>query len=285
MAGATAVARHPTMPSKTCFFICGAGRSGSTYLHHLLKVHPRIALTDEARVLDAACLAFEAVTLPYGEHSPTRGFQGVIDPDCIETFGEVFVDHVMPMLEEFYERVFGPEHTHFGDKLPDPFCVVSAKRFHPAIHCIMMVRDPRDVVCSYKTLTELPIEEILGPQWRKLAPRWEEMAESTVEQFAQVWQATYDHLVGNIADLHTVRYPDLLADPVGTAEGVLAALDLPMDASVEAAAHDNVSFSQHGTSRSPEASVARWQKELTPEEVSAVLEHCGPLMDRLGIPR
>ena len=38
---------------KQPFFILGSGRSGSTFLYHLLSAHPQVALTNEANLADA----------------------------------------------------------------------------------------------------------------------------------------------------------------------------------------------------------------------------------------
>jgi hypothetical protein len=44
----------------TPFFITGTGRSGSTFLYLLLRAHPKIAITNEARIIDALWLAYQA---------------------------------------------------------------------------------------------------------------------------------------------------------------------------------------------------------------------------------
>jgi hypothetical protein len=259
---------------RTCFFVTGAGRSGSTYLYYLLKAHPRVAITNEARVLDALGLALEAVTLPYGHKSPTSGLVGQIRPEAIPAFRSVFLDHSRRMVEEFYERSFKHDFTHYGDKLADPLAVGHAANLHPDIRVVMLVRDPRDVVCSYRSLQAAS---------QDLGPRQDEMNSMTVRGFAQVWRDTYDFLLALVPRFLLVPYVDLVGSPEPTVRRILEHLGLDFVEGVEKAIRGNDTIGGHGTSATPAGSIGRWRRDLTEAEAREVVEICAPLMSRLGL--
>jgi hypothetical protein len=257
------------------FYIVGAGRSGSTYLYYLLKAHPRIAITNEARVSDSLGLAAEVITLPYGKVSQTRGFMGVIHPDAIDTFKTIFCEHAIRMFEEYYERTFDYDFTHYGDKLADPFTVAWHAGLVPEVRIIMMVRDPRDVVCSYLSLKRMPHD---------LGPRFEEMKGSSVSDLDRVWRDTYVPFEALRSRVHRVDYVELVENPRRTVAAVLDYLGLPLDPAVELAIKRNDTIGGHGTSTSARASIDRWHRELSPGDATVVIRVCGDMMSRIGLP-
>src|SRR5262245_24077643 len=108
--------QHVSKFTRTPFFISGAPRSGSTLLYYILKAHPQIAITNEARVVDAISMAFEALTLPYGVKSAGSGMMGLVHADAAPVMSRLFFRHAPRMYEEFYEERFGEAFTHYGDK-------------------------------------------------------------------------------------------------------------------------------------------------------------------------
>ena len=259
------------MRNKQPFFIVGTGRSGSTYLYHILKKHSKIALTNEAKLLDALFFCYEYCTLPNGEVSERRGFCGVVHADAIPVFSNLFAKHAKQMLEEFYTASFNKPFTHWGDKLPDPYCAVAARRIFPQVHFIVLVRDPRDVLCSYRSFS-LGLSTPFNRWWVGLSYR---------EQ-CDAWRKIYDYILSNLDVYHVVAYEQLVYNPVKVVKGVFRFLGLDMCPAVEHAIQTNNSFAGHSISPSPQASIGRWKRELTPEEVRMVEDVCGPLMRRFG---
>jgi hypothetical protein len=82
-----------------------------------------------------------------------------------------------------------------------------------------------------------------------------------------------------------VRYEDLVRDPDATLPPLLTYLGL--DAAPEIvrrliAAADAPELRGHGTAGSPEASIGRWQHDLSPELRAAVAETFGDLLQQFG---
>jgi hypothetical protein len=266
--------RYKTPVPRTPFFIVGAPRSGSTFLYYILKAHPKVALTNEARVLDAISLAFEGLTLPFGVRSAGSGMMGLVAAESVPALGTIFRKHAREIFEEYYEYTFDHEFTHYGDKLPDPHSAGMAARADPAVRIVMLVRDPRDVVCSFRSLQKSDHD---------LGPRGDEMREQPVAHFAHLWSKTYEILLELAPTRHRVDYVDLIRQPRVEVARVLEFLGLPMTREVEHAIATNDTIGGHGTSKTAEESIDRWRRDLPKEDVKLVEEVCGPMMARLGL--
>jgi hypothetical protein len=257
----------------TPFFITGTGRSGSTYLYHLLRAHPRIAITNEARILDALWRSYQSVAIPYGQTTPD-GIRGVVNPETLPLLGDVFCAYVLAMMEEYYRRRFGDRFTHFGDKLPDYCAVGMAAAAAPEIRVIMMVRDPRDVVCSYRAVRDRDSAGL---------PREADLKSFSVLDLSRIWRDTYEFLLSTVPRIHWVPYEGLVRQPAEVVRGVLDHLGLNFDPAILAEIESNASFQSHGSSESAEASAGRWRRELSSDAEQQVVEVCGQVMSRLGL--
>ena len=138
----------------------------------------------------------------------------------------------------------------------------------------MLVRDPRDVVCSFRSLQKSD---------RYLGPRGDEMREEPVAHFAQLWRKIYEILLELVPTMHRVDYVDLIRQPRVEVARMLEFLGLPMTSEVEQAIATNDTIGGHGTSRTAEESIGRWRRDLPKEDAKLVEEVCGPMMARLGL--
>jgi hypothetical protein len=251
---------------KIPFFVLGMGRTGSTYLYHLLDKHPRVALTNEARAFDFIYFLYRAATLRHGESVETSDvfgvnrIQGIMEPPFNIQLRSVMLGHVPRILEEFYDGLFpGKEYTRFGDKLPSVNAALEYRLVDPRTLYLSLVRDPRDVAVSVRQV------------------RWP----LTLEQCCTMWCTIYDRL-RQVSDAHLVRYEDLVRDPQGVAAGVLRHLGLDPAERQAGDPKEAAVFAHHGTSATPEASIGRWQQELDAAEARLVTERCGELMRVYG---
>jgi hypothetical protein len=257
------------------FFILGSGRCGSTLLYDLLRDHPSIALTNEARILDSFGAVVEMAQAPEGQVSPTRGILGVLDDRERQAVVPALLRRLPDVMEGYYRAQFGDRFTHFGDKLPDVWCALWARRFFDDVRYVVLVRDPRDVVASYLALRRVDPHT--------LGPRAEEMVALPISAFATAWANTYEAIVTNLDPQSSVfmTYWELLQDPVAAATRVLRHLDLEPHDTLSDAAKLSSPFG-HGTSANAKRSVARWTQDLTEAEASEVVAICRPLMERFG---
>lgn len=261
--------------NKTCFFILGSGRMGSTFLYNVLKEHPKVALTNEARIVDAIHLAYQAVMTPYGEWSE-HGFQGLIRKDVQSGFVPIFLRHVKDAVAEYYAEAFGEDRTHWGDKLAGVAAAAEAGQIWPDTRYVVLVRDPRDVVCSYLHMQKIDDPQVLGP-------RWEEFMAMTPDGFAQQWADTYREILRLVPDHVLIRYEELMAHPQDAVASVLSHLGLHQDPAVDEAIRTGRSTQGHGTSATHQESVQRWKTDLTDDQAATIISICGPIAERLGL--
>lgn len=256
------------------FVILGAGRSGTTYLHSILRRHSKVAISNEAKLLDILSIANVFIQIPAYQWFEDN--QGSINPEYIPTFTPIFQKHTRAAFEEFY-RTLCPDKafTHWGDKTLTLKWPQSLIAMFPDMKVIVQVRDARDAVCSSRAWNERPeVRENIG------------VAEtSTLEDIARNWADTYAKLAPHLESCHVVRYEDLMQEPHKVTRGVLKFLELDVEkACIEELERKN-EFSAHGTTSHPVKSMGRWRRDLTPDELAAVEDICGEVMEQLGYER
>jgi protein-tyrosine sulfotransferase len=261
------------------FFILGSGRCGSTWVHMVLQQHPHIALTNEAGVLDFLNASTYLATLPrpqLGELPTSQAVtvRGIVHEDHVAAFGDLYVRHAKEMCEAFYRQLFaGKDFKWWGDKLPDPRAACNAMRIWPDVRYLLLVRDPRDVLCSWRAHGRKP----------RIAGMFPELQTMRAEELPRSWDSIYRGALDALGDAALlVRYRDLCRQPREKMAAMLAFLGLDWTDEVEQAFVGNDSFAEHGTAADPAASVGRWQRELDAADLDVVLTFCGETMQRLG---
>ena len=150
----------------------------------------------------------------------------------------------------------------------------------PQATLIHALRDGRDVVCSLLERGWLGPERGdaddagaaygVHPRFWVEAGREEEFGQATdARRCAWAWRRYVSAVRQSGVSVTEVRYERLVADPVATAETVARALGVPATAMTRAlgAAHD--------------ASVGRWRRDLTSEQVAEVEAEAGDLLAEL----
>ena len=258
---------------KQPFFVVGLGRTGSTYLYHLLGAHPRIALTNEGRVADFLLFCSRYGVVPQKEEQKfilhrEITLHGIVANDCSEVLARVFQRHALQMLEEFYEEQFADkEFTHWGDKLPWPSTAVELQTAYPHARYIILIRDPRAIAASllsYSTRQHLPAAALLQEQ--------------SPEQWGSYWNNSYRELAKYLKHHLVVRYEDMVADPLRETTRMLDFLSLDGAEELVELASTRETFKGHATSASPEESLRRWQKALTAEQIETIEKLCAEQM-------
>lgn len=254
------------------FFVVGMGRSGSSYLRKLLNRHPRVALTNESHIIDVLSGVLQVYQLPVGERDEYLGITGVINPDYEPVITRLFNKHIPLFLETFYKECFpGKQFTHWGEKLPSLTAVSHFVEFYPHTRFVMLVRDPRDVVCSYA-----------GFRTQRYGDDPSKASLFTPEFQTKRWVEVYSGLLDRLEDYHLVKYETLIADPETTVRGVLDHLGLePVPEVFEDIAMPDFHAAQRTASETT-GTIGRWRTELGTEDVAMVQSRCGELMKRFG---
>jgi hypothetical protein len=261
------------LDQRTLFFILGSGRMGSTFLYKMLQRHGDVALTNESRVIDALHLAYNAVSQPHGEKSHL-GFDGVINEEAREEFVPIFLNHSLQALLAFYEQRFGSEFTHFGEKLPSVAAAYEFGLVWPNTRFLVLVRDPRDVVSSFLALQNVPDPTVLGT-------RWEEFLSQTLDDFCRVWTATYDEILDLIPEFLLIQYEDLMLKPRKILQRTMSYLELPEQEIVYAGIDKSRDNQGHGTTKSFQDSLRRWERDLSQDDAERIIELCGETWNKL----
>ena len=254
------------------FFVVGMGRSGSSYLRHLLNRHPQVALTNESHILDVLSGLVDVYMVPVGDRDDRLEIMGVINPDYGPVILNLFRKHVGKFLDAFYKECFpDKDFTHWGDKLPSVTAVGQFLDFYPHTRFVMLVRDPRDVVCSF-----------MGFEKQRYGDETSRSELFTAEYQARRWTEVYSGLLERIGSHHLVKYEAFVDDPETTIRGIFDYLELPHTAAVfEDIEMADFHAGQRTASKS-KSTVGRWRTELSAEDLDVVQTHCGELMQTFG---
>ncbi|MEM7198926.1 MAG: sulfotransferase [Planctomycetota bacterium] len=263
-------------PNASLFLILGSGRCGSTWLYEVLREHPEIALSNEARVFDFLHFCVELVNVPETRigHFVTREdvhMRGIVGEHHQPAIAKVFTGRTKEAAEDFYRELFPKKkYRWFGDKLPDPRAALTAMNLWPDYRYLILVRDPRDVLCSWRAYAKRD----------NIKANYPELIDLTAPVLARSWSTLYAGLLERVANPLVMRYEDTVAEPRHHIEQVLAFLGLEWHKWVERALETGGPFRTHGTAPTPESSRGRWQRELSEADVAVIEEVCGELMQR-----
>lgn len=276
------------------FFIIGNPRSGTSLLRSLLNVHPQVCVAPECgfllwlrpawtdRTWDAdawsrfalevhACRKFETWGIPIA--ALERELMAAKPASFPEAAGVVYAT---------YARVRGKNNAIWGDKNNYYIGQVPEIRsMYPASKFIHIVRDVRDVACSYMELAH----KAQGVQYR---PELPQDAEAIAREWTRNNQAAMAALDGAVQVL--IRYEDLVAEPATAVNTLFRHLGLePLD-HMDANSHvgnldeplEFLHWKAKLTSPVDKASVGRFHKDLAAQDVRRIEAVAAALMDRFG---
>ena len=167
---------------------------------------------------------------------------------------------------------------------------------------VLIVRDPRDVACSFANHRNRSIDDTIA----MMADPDSSLADATDRMPLQLRQQLLGWSGFNRSWLdqteipvHLLRYEDLLADTAGTLAGLLSALGLAVDAGAIARAVELSRFdvlreheARFGFREAPKRMSAGrffrsgraggWREELTPAQSEQILADHGEMMRRCG---
>lgn len=281
--------------------IFGVPRSGTTLTRLMLDSHPDLAIPPETGFLTQCenWAADESMTPEtfvemlshFPPEAPGWGDFDVRREDLLEAVRALPAFHPIGGVRCFfqcYARRFGKKR--WGEKTPDNLHhLIEIHRAFPEVRFLHVVRDPRDVVLSWRATWFAPSKDLAV-----LAAEWERRITIARLQMAQVPHAL------------EIRYEDLVEQPEATLRRVCAFLELEFhplmlehhtrsperlkehrdrrrkDGTL-IASHEVRLQQQRLTMQPPEKTrVAAWRNVMTPEERLAVEGAVGPLLQELG---
>ncbi|MGA3000734.1 MAG: sulfotransferase [Acetobacteraceae bacterium] len=190
-----------------------------------------------------------------GGENALRGFYHSEVPTGYATLFRQFIVDFYATLANAQGKQSAPYFCEKGDL--DEAAVLGSRLFFDQVKDIVIVRDPRDLLCSAMAFWKLRPEMALT------------MLASTVSRLARIARhADPDTIV--------IRYEDLVREPVSTRQALSRFLDLDLLNQPEAAAEPIPD--SHRTSSDPAASIGRWRNDLTPQQVEACEVAFGALL-------
>jgi hypothetical protein len=279
--------------------VTAPGRSGTTYLMACLAASRDIVVAElipyEVRMLSYYAVAYDVLTAPADTDNSTHpdrlegdGYHIGYNPFSGQQYAQAFAngaplrsfyDDWVPtrlgaamadIVAEYYRRLAadkGKDAVRFfaekNNNLHRPTRMFVRKVFSGARE-ILIVRDPRDVLCSHMAYFSSTQEKAFH------------QLSHSCRQLRQIHDAARE-------DACFIRYEDMIRGDAATYDRLSAFLDADVTSSDGAAGRSM--FDRHGTSESPEASIGRWRRDLTPELREQTLAEWGGFLESFGYDR
>lgn len=211
----------------------------------------------------------------YIGHNPYNSLEFHRIAGLQKTF-ERFFEQVVPakyselfqgLVDEYYDSIKTDQGKHaarfFAEKGElDEAARDGARHFLGRVHELVVVRDPRDLLCSAMKFWKLEPPEALM------------MLQTTLRRLEEIHDS-------GASDSFFLRYEDLITEPVATRQQIYRFLRLDFEPG-SLPETDAKLFERHGTSARPADSVQRWERDLDPDLVAACNESFGSYIERFG---
>jgi len=203
-----------------------------------------------------------------GPHDLLRDFYQDTVPSGLAALFRGFILEFYDTLANAQGKRSAPYFCEKGDI--DDAAVQGARLFFDQVKDIVIVRDPRDLLCSAIAFWKLRPEAAMG------------MLTTTIPRLARIARdARSARQRGETgSDTTVIRYEDLVREPVATRRALSDFLGL------ELVGHPDGGIGSipesHRTSRDPAASVGRWRNDLSPELIAACEATFEPYMRDFG---
>jgi hypothetical protein len=275
--------------------VTATGRSGTSLLMARLATHPDILVARE-HPYELKLLSYYAKALSVLTAEADR--QNSTDPDTMLTkasqyslgfnpYNETF-DRDDPEMRLFWEATAPRElRTCFARIVDAHYRVVAQQtaKPHAAIFVekigtsemvrqavsfmfgkvseILLVRDPRDIICSSKFF------------WKH------EFADSVRSLRNQLIVASHHRTDPHLSQ-YVLKYEDLLSQPQAAMAGVFAFLGVDSTSFRVDAQTEQRIFELHGTTASPEETIGRWRRELSQDQVDIANRELQQVLESYG---
>ncbi len=270
------------------FFIIGSGRSGNTLLRSLLVAGDEVTIPPESYVLprvyrrykmlsfldwdilsSAIIAEFEAYKEFYTwevnlfeAHQKVRNFKK----------NERSLAHILNAVYGTYNEKEGSNVKRWGDKTPiNTIFIDKISKIFPKAQYIQIIRDPRDVVCSY-------VKAGLYDNHLEALSFWKQ-ANLKAEVLKKNLPAS---------NFYQIKYEDLVTSPETELPKICTFLNIKYDSNMLSFWKNkdqlgDVKYNKHHSNiGNPinSSSIGKWKNVLPDETVSVIMERARPLMKR-----
>jgi len=273
------------------FFVCGAPKSGTTWLQRVLDAHPEVCCSGEGHFIERFSVPVAKVVRDYNEHInfvAHRVYEGkpYYEPMDQEAFDELMRAFIVGRL---MTRRPGPEVRWLGDKTPRyTKHLKGLKRLFPDAKFINIVRDPRDVAMSRLHQAH---RAGMGHLQDPGAPEAVEFVRAGGRDWMASVQPVTVFAEANPGRLHGLGYEAMIADPAAEARKLFAFLGVSTEARVIDEVVRTTSFEAQSGRKPGEEDpnsfmrkgvAGDWIGRLPPPALEALDEVCGDLMRQFG---
>jgi hypothetical protein len=273
-------------------FIVGAPRTGTTLVREILTLHPDVHIYDEVhfceRVLDrygprptlspraaaraARTLLRETRWCGAGDdpHASVQALLEAAGPPPLTYAG---------LLQGYLETEAAHHGAHiWGDSSPqDVLYLDSLKEWFPSARVIILARDPRAYLASYKNY----VRKGLSSYHNRYNPflnayLWRRYMNSALAAESRPWSS----------DVHRVHYETLVSQPEATVAAICRFLELEFRPEMLSVSRQNSSYfavqRDYQASGISDQSLGRWRKTLSPAEQWVIERIASDPMRTLG---
>ena len=268
------------------FFVCGAPKSGTTWLQRVLDAHPEVCCSGEGHFIDRFSRPVAEVVRAFNRDLEMETDQVYEGQACYAPVDQAEFDAVVRgfILARLTARAT-PGVRWVGDKTPRyTHQLEPLDRLFPAAKFIHIVRDPRDVAVSRMGHSQrIGIPDVFRPG----SAQHREAVSAAIAGWNEAVSQVCAFADAHPGRVHELRYRDLHADPISECEklfGFLGASTEPVLLRQVAAAtsfealtgrkpgeEDPTSFFRKGVS-------GDWKTRLDSETARMIAESCGEMM-------
>lgn len=264
-------------------WIFGGGRSGTTWMANMMRDLSGQEVWFEPNIGEI----FDPYRLRIERRSKGRHFV------LSEEFRDVWLGNIRSFVLDGIKARFPKLEEDSFVMIKEPGGSIGAKLLADALpesRMILLVRDPRDVISSWKDALEEG-----AWNYERLASKGQTSSKFDVGRrsriYMQILTQSLSAYEGHTSRRSAVKYEDLVADTLSEMRRMYSEIGVPVDGDelsrvVEAHSWDNIPEEKKGRGnfyRRGES--GGWREDLTTDQASLIERTTAPVMDALGYER